>query len=297
MARRVKQADGSYCYTENCRIHDRTGDSTGLKAVIDDAKINRLNGFVSTASATFQEQFNLSEEEATSIGSRAIEGAMNSENGVTPYALSEAIKDAARAERMDPTGLDTLPAAYIIHNDMIQTAVVRQGDEIILNETGERGTVVEGNSGFGGMVRFNPENLHSRNSFAWFEPKDVTKLLPNDKAPARVQIIATPRDEYVPAKLIKQLFEEESSKTTPNAQAVKEFGRSGKAARDNLERFGNFLAEKFPEGLSKRNLTAAIAEAYDKPIARNMSDSELKATKGGLRGLLTYLDPTGSYRD
>lgn len=297
MARRVKQADGSYCYTENCRIHDRSGDSTGLQAVINDAKVTRLNGFVSTASTTFQEQFNLREEEATSVGSRAIEKAMNSENGVTPYTLSEAIKDSAREEGLDPTGIDTLPAAYIIHNDMIQTAVVRQGDEVILNETGERGTIVEGNSGFGGLVRFNPENIRSRNSFAWFEPREVTKLLPNDKAPARVQIVATPRDEYVPAKLIKQLFEEESSKTTPNAQAVKEFGRSGKAARENLERFGTYLADNFPKGLSKRNLTAAIAQAYDKPVAREMSDAELKATKGGLRAMLTYLDPTGSYRD
>lgn len=297
MARRVKQADGSYCYTENCRIHDRSGDSTGLQAVINDAKVTRLNGFVSTASTTFQEQFNLREEEATSVGSRAIEKAMNSENGVTPYTLSEAIKDSAREEGLDPTGIDTLPAAYIIHNDMIQTAVVRQGDEVILNETGERGTIVEGNSGFGGLVRFNPENIRSRNSFAWFEPREVTKLLPNDKAPARVQIVATPRDEYVPAKLIKQLFEEESSKATPNAQAVKEFGRSGKAAKENLERFGTYLAENFPKGLSKSNLTAAIAQAYDKPVAREMSDAELKATKGGLRAMLTYLDPTGSYRD
>lgn len=297
MARRVKQADGSYCYTENCRIHDRSGDSTGLQAVLNDAKVSRLNGFVTTAATTFQEQFNLSEEEATSIGARAIEEIMNHKTGVTPYSLSEAIKDAARAEHMNPTGINTLSAAYTIHNEIIQTAVVRRGDEVILNETGERGTIAEGDSGFGGMVRFNPENLHSRNSFAWFEPNEVTKLTPNDKAPARVQIVATPEDEYVPAKLIKQLFTEESSKDTPNAQAVKEFGRSGKAARANLEKFGEYLAEKFPKGLSRQNLTAAIAQAYDKPIVREMSDAELKATKGGLRGLLTYLDPTGSYRD
>lgn len=298
MARRVKQADGTYCYTENCRIHDRSGDSTGLQAVLNDAKVGRLNGFVASASSALQEQFNLREEEATSIGSRAIEGAMNSENGVTAYTISEAIKDAARAEGMDPSGLDTLPAAYIIHSEMITTALIKPGDEVILNDNGERGTIAEGSSAFGGAVRFNPESSRSRNSFAWFQPSDVTKITPNEKAPARAQIMAIPRDYFVPAKLIKQLFIEESSKTTPNAQAVKEFGRSGKAARANLERFGNHLAEKFGDhGLTKQNLTAAIAQMYDKPVAREMSDAELVATKGGLRGILTYLDPTGSYRD
>jgi hypothetical protein len=298
MARRVKQADGSYCYTENCRIHDRSGDSTGLQAVLNDAKISRLNSFVSTTSVALQEQFNLREEEATSIGARAIEGAMNSENGVTAYTISEGIKDAARAEGMDPTGLDTLPAAYMIHSDMINTALIKPGDEVILNDTGERGTIAEGSSAFGGSVRFNPENIRSRNSFAWFDPSDVTKIIPNDKAPARAQIMAIPRDYFVPAKLIKQLFEEESSKNTPNAQAAKEFGRSGKAAKENLEKFGTFLSEKYGDhGMTKSNLLSAISEMYDKPVAREMSDSELKATKGGLRAILTYLDPTGSYRD
>lgn len=298
MARRVKQADGTYCYTENCRIHDRSGDSTGLQAVLNDAKVTRLNSFVSIAAAELKDRFNLSDEEATSIGTRTIEDAMNSENGVSPFMISEAIKEASIAEGMDPTGIDTLASAYVIQNDIIHTALIRQGDEVILNETGERGTIAEGNSTFGGSVRFNPENIRSRNSFAWFDPSDVTKIIPNEKAPARAQIMALPRDQYVPAKLVKQLFEEESSKDTPNAQAVKEFGRSGKAAKENLERFGTFLSEKYGDkGLTKRNLLSAITEMYDKPVAREMSDAELKATKGGLRAILTYLDPTGSYRN
>lgn len=298
MARRVKQADGSYCYTENCRIHDRSGDSTGLQAVVNDAKVARLNSFVSIAATELKERFNLSDEEATSIGTRTVEGAMNSENGVSPFMISEAIKEASIAEGMDPTGIDTLASAYVIQNDMIQKALIKPGDEVILNETGERGTITEGSSAFGGSIRFNPENIRSRNSFAWFSPNDVTKVTVDENAPARAQIVALPRDSYVPAKLVKQLFEEESSKTTPNAQAVKEFGRSGKAAKENLERFGTFLSEKYGDkGLTKRNLLSAITEMYDKPVAREMSDSELKATKGGLRAILTYLDPTGSYRN
>ena len=297
MARRVKQADGSYCYTENCRIHDRSGDSTGVQAIINDAKITRLNSFVSTASVTFKDQFNLREEEAASIGSRAIEGAMNSENGVTPYTLSEAIKDAARAEGMDPTGLDTLPAAYIIHSEMITTALIKPGDEVILNATGERGVIAEGNSAFGGAVRFNPESIRSRNSFAWFQPSDVTKVVADEKSLAREQIVAAGRDHLIPVKLIKQLLDEETSKTTRNAQGVKEMGRQAKAARANLLAFGDKIEEQFPrEHFSKNNALAFLVRAYDRPIAREMPEAELKATKSALRNIITYLDPTGDYR-
>lgn len=298
MARRVKQADGSYCYTENCRIHDRSGDSTGLQAVLNDAKVSRLNKFAANASMALRSELNVPEETANVLGQRIIDSAMNSENGVTPYTLSEAIKDAAREEGIDSSEWETYSAAYVVQNNMIQTALIKPGDEVILNETGERGTITEGNSMFGGTVRFNPENIRSRNSFAWFAPNDVTKVTVDENAPARAQIMAIPRDYFVPAKLVKQLFEEESSKTTPNAQAVKEFGRSGKAAKENLEKFGTFLSEKYGDkGLTKEHLLSAITEMYDKPVARDMSDSELKATKGGLRAILTYLDPTGSYRN
>ena len=298
MARRVKQADGSYCYTENCRIHDRSGDSTGLKAVLNDAKVARAQVFAEDTSQIVQSEFNVSEETASRIGARAIETLMNSEGSVSAFDMGVAIKDASNAEGVDLSKFDIMPAAYAAHSALIQKAIIKHGDEVILNDNGERGRITEGNSGLGDDVRFNPESIRSRNSFAWFSPSEVTKVVANEKAPARAQIVAMPRDEYVPAKLIKQLFSEESSKTTPNAQAVKEFGRSGKAARENLERFGNHLAEKFGDrGLTKHNLMAAITEMYDKPVAREMSDAELKATKGGLRGILTYLDPTGSYRD
>lgn len=298
MARRVKQADGTYCYTENCRIHDRSGDSTGLKAVLHDAKAAHAQVFADDTSQTLQSELKVPEEAAHRIGARAIETLMNSEGSVSAFDMAVAIKDASYAEGIDPSKFDIMPAAYAAHTALIQKAIIKPGDEVILNENGERGTIAEGNSGYGGAVRFNPESTRSRNSFSWFQPNDVTKIVANEKAPARMQITAMPRDELVPAKLIRQLFAEESSKTTPNAQAVKEFGRSGKAARENLEKFGNHLAEKFGDrGLTKHNLMAAIAQAYDKPVAREMPDAELKATKGGLRGILTYLDPTGDLRD
>jgi len=46
MAKRIRQADGSYCYTENCRIHDRDFDSRVINipdAIALDLELNELN--------------------------------------------------------------------------------------------------------------------------------------------------------------------------------------------------------------------------------------------------------------
>lgn len=56
MARRVKQADGSYCYTENCRVHNRSlSDSTGLEAVLADAKETQRQQFATTTAEFIRE--------------------------------------------------------------------------------------------------------------------------------------------------------------------------------------------------------------------------------------------------
>jgi hypothetical protein len=298
MARRVKQADGSYCYTENCRIHDRSGDSTGLQAVINDAKVSRLNGFAANASKALQSELNLSEDTANKLAPRIIDTVMNSENGVTPYTLSEGIKEAAREEGIDSSDWETTSAAYVMQNNMIQTALIKPGDEVVLNETGERGTITEGNSAFGGTVRFNPESIRSRNSFAWFQPQDVTKVVANDKSLAREQIFAASRDSLVPASLVKQLLDEETSKTTRNAQGLKEVGKQASAARANLLALGDKLEAQFGSraGLTKEYVVKQLTQAYDSPVDKAVPAAEVKATKSALRNIITYLDPEGNSR-
>lgn len=294
MARRVKQADGSYCYTENCRKHDRSGESTGLQAVISDAKVSQLNSLYANASKALQSELNLPEDIANKLGKRTVEIAMNSENGVTPYTLSEGIKEAAREEKIDSSDWETAGTAYVIQNNMTQTVIIKRGDEVILNETGERGTIVEGNSSFGGAVRFNPESIRSRNSFAWFQPKDVTKIAANDMSLTRERILATPRDHLIPAVTVRQLLDEETSTTTRNAQGTKEVGKQADAVRANLMVFGDKIVEKFGDrAFTKDKVVSILTKAYDTPMGENKPEAEVKATKSAFRNIITYLDPTG----
>lgn len=298
MSRRVKQADGSYCYTENCRIHDRSGDSTGLQAVINDAKVSRLSSFAANASKALQSELNVPKDTADRLGQRVVESAMNSENGVTPYTLSEGIKDAAREEGIDSSDWETTSAAYVVQNNMIQTALIKPGDEVILNETGERGTITEGNSAFGGTVRFNPESIRSRNSFAWFQPSDVTKVVANDNSLAREQILAASRDSLIPASIVKQMLNEETSKTTRNAQGLKEVGKQASAARANILALGDKLESQFGSrtGLTKSHVVEQLTQAYDSPADKAVPAAEVKATKSALRNIITYLDPAAENR-
>jgi hypothetical protein len=298
MARRVKQADGSYCYTENCRIHDRSGDSTGLQAVLNDAKVSRAQVFADDTSHAIQSELKVPDEVADRMGARVIETVMNSENGATAYTVAQAIHDAAIEEGLDPYNWDTLPAAYATHNEMSHKALIRPGDEVILNETGERGTITEGTSTFGGAVRFNPESIRSRNSFSWFDPSDVTKVIPSEKSLVREQIFAAPRDSLIPATTVKQLLDEETNKATRNAQGVKEVGRKGKVARENMLNLGDRIVKHYGSraGMTKGQIVSVLSKEYERPADPSMTDAEVKATKSALRNIITYLDPNTENR-
>ena len=298
MARRVKQADGSYCYTENCRIHDRSGDSTGLQAVLNDAQVSRAKVFAQDTALALQNHLPLSDEAADRIAERVIDDAMKKDSGSTAYDIAESISLSAREEGITLNPEDNLKASYEAHTAIIQRSVIKQGDEVVLNETGERGVITEGDSFFGGAVRFNPESIRSRNSFAWFQPSDVTKLVANDRSLVREQVFAASRDSLVPAWKVKQMLDEETNKETRNAQGVKEVGRKGKVARENMLHLGDRIIKHYGSraGMTKREILYVLNNEYHRAAEPGTSEAEVKATKSALRNIITSLDPTGDNR-
>ena len=297
MARRVKQADGRYCYTENCRIHDRSGDSTGVQAIINDAKLHQYSNFIDSTSANLQEQLGVDPEVAAKMSQKVVEAALNTDKVIPAYDIAEAIKEAAQEEGLDPAKLEVIPAAYEINTAMINQAAIRKGDEVILNETGERGVIAEGNSAFGGAVRFNPESIRSRNSFAWFQPKDMTKVECNSDSLMREKLLSNNRSSLFPAHSIRLLLEEESSPTTRNAQGTKEFGKHAKEARAHMQAIGAKIEKDYAGlRLTKEDVIETLQRHYDTDMAADVPVEVVKATKSGLRNIISYLDPTGDHR-
>lgn len=300
MARRVKQADGSYCYTENCRIHDRSfSDSTGLQAVLTDAKEAKRKEYSEGASNILLETVNIEETTAKELADKIIDMTFNSDEEVSPYAISAVLQKAATNDALGDTDFLNLDAAHRIYNSLRKNSIVRQGDEVILNENGERGTITEGDTGFGGVVRFSPENIHSRNSFSWFKANEVTKLTADNNSLAREQILAMPRDNYIPTSLVKKMMMEESGKKIRNAQGTREFSKSGEAetSRGMMLHFSEGLLAKHGEkGVSRRQLIKALTERIDtvypgQDYAPENLQVALRETKAGFRNILSYLDP------
>lgn len=300
MARRVKQADGSYCYTENCRIHDRSfSDSTGLQAVLADAKEAKRKEYSEGTASIILDTVNIDEGTAKELADKIIETTFNSDEEVSPYAISAVLQKAAVNDALGDTDFLNIDAAYRIYNSLLKNSIIRHGDEVILNENGERGTISEGDTGFGGAVRFNPENLHSRNSFSWFKASEVTKVEADHTSLAREQILATPRDHFVPTSLVKQMIMEETNKSTRNSQAAREFSKDGdaKVSQDLMLQFSDALAERHGErGVLKRGLIKALTERIDTPypgqdyVSGNIQVAVTEA-KAGFRNMLSYLDP------
>lgn len=293
MARRVKQSDGSYCYTENCRIHDRSGgsDSIGLAAVTDDAMQTHYRALTANAQQAIQEEHKLPAETAKKVAEKVMAEVRKSES-VTAADLARFI-DTAVVEEGVPAGpsmsWDTLNAATSIHNNMIRSLSFKKGDEVILKETGERGTITEG--GPFGPFRFNPENTNSRNSFAWFRSEELTRLAADDDSPTREKILALPRDNYIPKGFIKKLMDEETSKDVSNAQGIKEFGRKGRFAREVLCQYGEEWENTYGDkGITRQHLVSILTKKYHSPPVETKTEAETRAVKSGLRNIINYLE-------
>lgn len=294
MARRVKQADGSYCYTENCRIHDRSlSDSTGLEAVLADARETQRKQFAKTTAKMFHTTLKVSEKDAQKFADRVIDNMLGINGGPSSMMILEELQRLGREETLGSYAWHTMDTTNAIHNELRRQSVISQGDEVILNETGERGTITEGNTTFGGAVRFNPEGLHSRNSFAWFKADEVTKVTADHDSLARERILAAPRDALIPTHLVKQMVREETNKRTRNPQAAREFTKFGDSVHSKMVMldFCDDLRLKYGEkGMTKQTLLKELRERVDTPYEG--MGAALPQARKAFRNILTYLDPT-----
>lgn len=298
MARKVKQADGSYCYTENCRVHDRSySDSTGLQAVLADTRESQRRQFAATTAEIYQRILVVKEKDAQKMAERTIDTMLGSGPGSSMYIVVEELGRIGNHESLGSYMWSTMDTAREIQDELRRQEVVSQGDEVILKETGERGTIVEGNTTFGGNIRFNPENMHSRNSFQWFRASDVVKVTTDQNSLARERILAAPRDALIPPHLVKQMIREETNKRTRNSQAAREFTKFGDSVHSKsvMLDFCDDLTLKYGEkGMTKQTLLKELKERADTPYEG--IGAALPQARKGFRNILNYLSPEQSQR-
>lgn len=293
MAHRVKQADGSYCYTENCRIHDRFGSSTGLQAVLTDAKEAQRKTYSKGVVQALKES-SLKVDEATSkmIADKVLHNSLNAYLGYDAYTINEELHVIADEAGIDRSNWNSLAASYGIYNSILKNSVIHKGDEVIVNETGERAVVIDGNSLFGGAVFLEAENPHSKANFSWLMPKNVTRIVVDENSLARERILAAPRESYIPVHLVKKMMREETNKRTRNAQAAREFTQFGDPVHSKslMLDFCDDLALKYGEkGLTKKQLVKALTDRANTPYSG--IGAALPEARKALKNILSYLEP------
>lgn len=294
MARRVKQSDGTYCYTDNCRIHDRSlSDSTGLEAVIADAREAQRVQYSALAADVLKEKLGefIPEELHSDIANKVMTGVFHVESGSIPMAIAEELKRVAEGKSILLSEMECVETAHQIYTQMDRSSIINRGDEVILNDTGERGTISEGSTAFDGVIRFNPEDSKSRNSFSWFRNSDVTKVSPHANSLAREEILAAPRDALIPAEKVREMIQQETSPKTRNAQANREFSkRNGNLSRSILREFGDKLNERFEgKGLTKAHIIRVLNAEYQRPQPE-LSRDQISEVKAGLGNIIIYLE-------
>lgn len=292
MAKRVKQSDGSYCYTEDCRIHDRSrSDSTGSQAVISDVKDAQRKKFSTETAKMFHKTLEISEKKSQEFADRVIDNMLGANGELSSYMIIDELQRLGREEVLGSYSWHTMETAHDIFNALHHQAVISQGDEVILKETGERGTISEGNSSFGGKVLFSPERTNSKNSFKWLRAGELIKITADQDSLARERILAAPRDALIPSYLVKQMIREETNKRTRNPQVAREFNKFGDAihSKSVMLDFCDDLTLKYGEkGMTKQQLVEELQERVDGPYGGFVPAHH--QVRKGFRNILNYLD-------
>lgn len=292
MAKRVLQADGTYCYTENCRIHDRSFvSSTGTKAIVADAENHSREITAKSIQQTLTQELGV-KENTSEIASAAIHtiysGQSISANEIANIYAQEVFKDKDLTNK----DIDKLyKAAYRTHNELFQNSLIKQNDEVVLNTTGQRGRVMEGNSFMGGLVRVETEDSGPGN-YEWHNPADVTKIHPNTDGLTRERITSTARDGLLPKESVLQLLDEETNPKVRNAQGIHGLkDEEAEAVRSELLEIGN----KFQKGFTASQLTKARLARYLTEEARVdrswLPEQAAKNVKNALYTILNYVKP------
>lgn len=301
MGKRVLQADGTYCYTDNCRIHDRNPEPVvGAAAIIRDSERNRYITIADDIAAYIKSETPELKNQAKNLGNELVDYIYNN-SGVTAADLATHLYNMVYGDleqQIDGNQFDRkkyeklYQVGQLVYHGTFHNLVVKEGDEVVIKSTGQRGTVSEGSTFGNGRVRINTENGLS---FNWYTHKEVEKILPNPKGLAREQIISAPRDAVFPSKLFGKLLEQETDVATRNPQGL--YGLSNEEALAVREEIVDDLAKRWVKGMSGKEVTKFrfsrfLQEEIDKQRSW-LSDEDRANVRQALKNIKDYIDPEG----
>jgi hypothetical protein len=307
MGRKVLQPDGSYCWTENCRVHDRSlVDSVNKDAIIADAKnhIRAEEAVVIT---------DLLKDVVPSVARKNIAGDILHDAGDMFASVSaggwfsagnivdsvmQNIYGDSYDDEFDNINQDELFAvAEKVSSMFRKDYMVSPGDEVVIVSTGQRGHVTEGSNFLNGRVRVATEDEFG-GGFDWHEGKDIVKVKLNTTGLARERFSSLPEDGMLSKENVKDLFDQESSLDTRNPQGVHGLSRKdAQAVREVFLEIGERFFKGYPgETVTKQRLARYVREESHKTY-KWLPEQDAKNVKAGLNNLLAYINPVKHVKD
>lgn len=309
MGKKVQLADGTFCYTDNCRIHDRTPISAGAATVIDDAvkDLQQRTRVQVGDLLMLAAQEGVVEDDALDYRIDEITYKLNEymfSNSFTVADLSRELYETTYGQKVEDISTDEDREKYFkladvatkIQNNLIMDMVMKDGDQVIVKETGMRGEIMEGSSLYGGRVRV--QNAGQKTlideDYKWYEPHEVQKLFPSETGYARKVIGNNNRAILFPPRIVASLLKEEASVGTPNAQGLKDIEPKYHAV---IKQEFEDAAERWEKGIERSVSKGRVIQFIQGEEAKRhtwLSEDEQKAVNKAYNNLLDYLQPSRS---
>jgi hypothetical protein len=236
MAKRVLQADGSYCYTENCKIHDRL-PAVGLASLVHDAQRGTRRDTVTAIESVLAQHKKLyrTKKPLHDVAEQITDSLWNADQrgNVIGNIARRALKGEEKGfnDEYDWEKMKSL-------SDHIQGAIVREhqldvGTRVIVADTGQIGHVKVADGTPAWLAGSNPSHFqveiedngrrtnrsYTRAQLVKVNDVDAESLL------AREQIAYAQEDELLPANVVSDLLRQEVADETYNAHALRGVGR------------------------------------------------------------------------
>lgn len=301
MGKRVKQADGSYCYTVNCRIHDRLAGAPGAEAVIYDAETAYYSSTEKIVLEALTEQKPFLDAHAHRRNSLKQTSRELVENYVkyglpTPgemnYQISRIVDGDAADLTSKPENWEKMSLlTQNIRNGLTRNSVITKGDQVVVRATGQIGQVMEGSTLLGGRVRVHTED--GMNDFGWHNPADVVKLDPNGSGlKARQKIIATAPDMFISKNEVHKLLEEETN-TVSNPHPFAYEGvpkESWLVVREELTEAGERFKNNYPHPGATRYRIIQFLKDEERKRRTWIGQEDVVHVKQGFQNIINYLE-------
>lgn len=302
MTKGVLQADGTRCYTENCRIHNRGAlPAVGAASVVDDAA---RNGRFQTSSAiekVLREHKKLYRtKKSLEEASDQIVDTFYNANNVLPFAVANISRAALMGEDKGFNDTYDWDKMVELSNHMLEGIKsvhrVEPGTRVVIAATGEIGTISEVHNPLAKTpYRVHTDNFGSKNDFKFFSRSDITKVAePADDAPTRAWVAFAAPDETLLVNAPAELLRQESDPKRYNAQALRGLAV---ADQEGVRKEFAEIADKWDHATVDRSkgITKGAISRFlkDEAAAQRpwLNTHERENVREGIANILAYIAP------